>query len=194
MLRYSNRSIFGIMEASPNFYLSNPYNATEEFNQVLTDLLDGLRSKAASGDSLRKYAAANTRGPSSQTIYGFVQCTHHLSEQECNDCLVGAISECCDSKVGGRVFRPSCIYRYETFLFSEPTADTHYHHLDKCLLLLHLPITIPQKGGGGDCIQVAANGGQNSNSNQTVSSSNDGLTMTEHQFAKLMEEDMGSAM
>ncbi|KAF7838161.1 transcription factor bHLH66-like [Senna tora] len=38
---------------------------------------------------------------------------------------------------------------------------------------------------GGDCIQATtANGG----------SSNDSLTMTEHQVAKLMEEDMGSAM
>ncbi|XVE71124.1 hypothetical protein DITRI_Ditri10aG0125300 [Diplodiscus trichospermus] len=50
--------------------------------------------------------------------------------------------------------------------------------------------------GGGDCIQTSANGGsipRNSNGNQT-SSTNDSLTVTEHQVAKLMEEDMGSAM
>ncbi|XWS17772.1 hypothetical protein CRYUN_Cryun33cG0096200 [Craigia yunnanensis] len=50
--------------------------------------------------------------------------------------------------------------------------------------------------GGGDCIQVSGNGGslpRNSNGNQT-SSTNDSLTVTEHQVAKLMEEDMGSAM
>ncbi|OMO90904.1 hypothetical protein COLO4_18786 [Corchorus olitorius] len=50
--------------------------------------------------------------------------------------------------------------------------------------------------GGGDCIQTSANGGgslqRNSNGNQT--STNDTLTVTEHQVAKLMEEDMGSAM
>ncbi|OMO61740.1 hypothetical protein CCACVL1_23271 [Corchorus capsularis] len=50
--------------------------------------------------------------------------------------------------------------------------------------------------GGGDCIQTSANGGgslqRNSNGNQT--SANDTLTVTEHQVAKLMEEDMGSAM
>ncbi|XWS72620.1 hypothetical protein CRYUN_Cryun02cG0055700 [Craigia yunnanensis] len=49
---------------------------------------------------------------------------------------------------------------------------------------------------GGDCIQTIADGGslpRNSNGNQT-SSTNDSLTMTEHQVAKLMEEDMGSAM
>ncbi|TKY73109.1 Transcription factor bHLH66 [Spatholobus suberectus] len=57
--------------------------------------------------------------------------------------------------------------------------------------------------GGGDCIQANgnSNGGgalapnSNNNNNQTTAStSNDSLTMTEHQVAKLMEEDMGSAM
>jgi len=57
--------------------------------------------------------------------------------------------------------------------------------------------------GVGDCIQAngTSNGGgalapnTNSNNNQTAAStSNDSLTMTEHQVAKLMEEDMGSAM
>ncbi|KAF5742070.1 hypothetical protein HS088_TW09G00109 [Tripterygium wilfordii] len=43
------------------------------------------------------------------------------------------------------------------------------------------------EGGGGDCIQATANGGA-SNSNA------ESLTVTEHQVAKLMEEDMGSAM
>ncbi|KAM1046463.1 hypothetical protein ACFX13_026537 [Malus domestica] len=52
--------------------------------------------------------------------------------------------------------------------------------------------------GGGDCIQASANGGtrgRSSNGNQTASSSNDNsMTVTEHQVAKLMEKDMGSAM
>ncbi|KAF4349241.1 hypothetical protein G4B88_007838 [Cannabis sativa] len=52
--------------------------------------------------------------------------------------------------------------------------------------------------GGGDCIQANGNGGglgrNATNGNQTASSSNDTMTVTEHQVAKLMEEDMGSAM
>ncbi|KAB1211893.1 Transcription factor bHLH66 [Morella rubra] len=51
--------------------------------------------------------------------------------------------------------------------------------------------------GGGDCIQAGGNGGalggRGSNGNQTPSS-NDSLTVTEHQVAKLMEEDMGHAV
>ncbi|XP_057507698.1 bHLH transcription factor RHL1-like [Actinidia eriantha] len=50
--------------------------------------------------------------------------------------------------------------------------------------------------GGGDCIQ-ASGGLRSGNGTQTASTSNasnDGMTVTEHQVAKLMEEDMGSAM
>ncbi|CAK9168838.1 unnamed protein product [Ilex paraguariensis] len=46
--------------------------------------------------------------------------------------------------------------------------------------------------GSGDCLQ--GNGGRSCNAAQTASSSNDTMTVTEHQVAKLMEEDMGSAM
>nr|WQQ41782.1 bHLH40 protein [Camellia japonica] len=51
------------------------------------------------------------------------------------------------------------------------------------------------EGGGGDCIQ-ASGGGRGGNGTQTASTSNnnDSLTVMEHQVAKLMDEDMGSAM
>ncbi|KAI5676146.1 hypothetical protein M9H77_07096 [Catharanthus roseus] len=47
--------------------------------------------------------------------------------------------------------------------------------------------------GGGDCVQ--GNGRNGNGGTQAASSSNnDSMTVTEHQVAKLMEEDMGSAM
>ncbi|KAG4998415.1 hypothetical protein JHK85_029854 [Glycine max] len=100
MLRYSNRSIYGVMETSPLFYLSEITNATDvdQFNQVLGNLMSNLTGIAASGNSLRKYAAANATAPNSQTIYGAAQCTPDLSEQDCNSCLVEAfsrITSCC---------------------------------------------------------------------------------------------------
>ncbi|RDX87686.1 Cysteine-rich receptor-like protein kinase 25, partial [Mucuna pruriens] len=126
MLRYSNRSIFNTMEASPSFYMWNTGNATDvdQFNQVLRNLLDSLKSKASLGDSRLKFATANVSGPAFQTIYGLVQCTPDLSEQDCTACLDGAISEiprCCDSKKGGRIGRPSCNFRYEIYPFYDPT-------------------------------------------------------------------------
>ncbi|XP_003610348.2 bHLH transcription factor RHL1 isoform X2 [Medicago truncatula] len=48
--------------------------------------------------------------------------------------------------------------------------------------------------GVSDCVQTNGNGGVHPRNPKTASSSNESLTMTEHQVAKLMEEDMGSAM
>jgi len=129
MLRYSNRSIFDNMEDSPTFYMSNTNNVTEvgQFNQVLGNLMRKLKEIAASSDSRRKFATDNATDVNLnfQTIYGLVQCTPDLSEQDCNDCLERAISEiptCCNNKIGGRVVKPSCNIRYETSRFYNSTT------------------------------------------------------------------------
>ncbi|XP_061990445.1 bHLH transcription factor RHL1-like [Rosa rugosa] len=57
------------------------------------------------------------------------------------------------------------------------------------------PLVTESSEGGGDCIQTSANGGtRGGRSGNQTASSNDSMTVTEHQVAKLMEEDMGSAM
>ncbi|KAK9997132.1 hypothetical protein SO802_021818 [Lithocarpus litseifolius] len=130
MLRYTFRDVFGIMEDSPVFYMWNTNNVSanvDQFNQDLRTLLDSQRGQAAKGGSLRKFAAGNATAPNFQTLYSLVQCTPDLSEQDCSDCLVGAmgdIPQCCDGKQGGRVVRPSCNLRYEVSLFYDPTAIT----------------------------------------------------------------------
>ncbi|KAK6944368.1 Myc-type, basic helix-loop-helix (bHLH) domain [Dillenia turbinata] len=59
------------------------------------------------------------------------------------------------------------------------------------------PLVADMSSEGGDCIQSGGNSsggvGRGTNGTQT-SSTNDSLTVTEHQVAMLMEEDMGSAM
>ncbi|KAI4298621.1 hypothetical protein L6164_032157 [Bauhinia variegata] len=127
MLYYSNRSISGLVEPF-TIYMWSVGNASEwnQYNQVVRDLLDKITSAAASGDSHLKFAAANATGPRSQDIYGSVQCKPDLSEQECSSCLTGAISEiseCCNGKLGGRVIKPNCNFRFENYLFYEFSTD-----------------------------------------------------------------------
>lgn len=126
MLRYSNRSLFNTMETAPSFFMWNLENATDfdQFNQALRNLLDSLVGHATPGDSKRKVAAANISGPAFQNIFALVQCTPDLSERDCTECLSGVIAElpqCCDGKKGGRIVRPSCNFRYETYSFYDPT-------------------------------------------------------------------------
>jgi hypothetical protein len=123
MLRYSNRSILGVMETNPSFYWGNTENVSanyvNRFKNDLRTLLESLRSQAAAGGPDLKFAAGNANATNFQRlIYAFVQCTPDLSQQDCNDCLVGAfqgISQCCDGKEGGRALRPSCNVRFEVY-------------------------------------------------------------------------------
>ncbi|WRX26157.1 Serine-threonine/tyrosine-protein kinase [Theobroma cacao] len=66
MLRYTNRSIFGVAETNPSFYMWNPNNVTDvdAFNQSLSALMNNLRTNASSGTSLRKKQGGRVIGPS----------------------------------------------------------------------------------------------------------------------------------
>ncbi|ONI34219.1 hypothetical protein PRUPE_1G468600 [Prunus persica] len=122
MLRYSNRSIRGFMEAGAIFYTTSSGNMSSSnvgrFNRQLMTLLERLRGEAAAGGDLVKFAVGNVSKNNviSQTIYGLAQCTPDLTELDCNNCLVsiaGDIPQCCYGKLGGRLGTPSCyIYKY----------------------------------------------------------------------------------
>ncbi|XLT32039.1 hypothetical protein HN873_063331 [Arachis hypogaea] len=132
MLRYSNRSIFGTVEISPDFYMWNAFSipATEidQYTIALRNLMDKLRTMASAGDSYRKFSflSVNISGGSFQNIYGLAQCTPDLSSLQCDYCLAGAFLEtpnCCNGKRGGRVIKPSCNVRYEVYSFFNYTVD-----------------------------------------------------------------------
>ncbi|XP_048447169.1 cysteine-rich receptor-like protein kinase 29 isoform X3 [Pyrus x bretschneideri] len=132
MVRYSRKLIFGTQEDEPIKYLPSLSSATdpEEFDLVLNLFLDTLTEKAASGDSLKKFAAGHViiqGSTTNQPIYALLQCTPDLGKQNCSGCLKGAISkipECCGGKQVGRVLKPSCNLRFETSLFYDSTADS----------------------------------------------------------------------
>ncbi|KAG7944695.1 hypothetical protein I3843_15G116100 [Carya illinoinensis] len=130
MFRYSNRSIFGLMESDPSFDMWNnnsvSYDYWDQYFNVLWTLLASLRAEAAAEGSLRKYAANNTSAPLFMTLYALVQCTPDLSEEECGFCLTGAfeiIPRCCGGRHGGRVIRPSCNFKFAIEPFYNSTAE-----------------------------------------------------------------------
>ncbi|KAM1766229.1 hypothetical protein PS1_005102 [Malus domestica] len=129
MLRYSNRSIYGVMETCPSSSLHKSDNVSQSglygFNLELWKVLHSIRKEAAAGGSLRKFAFRNTSSPTFETIFAHVQCTPDISEPACNVCLVAAfgdIPKCCDGKAGGIVIRPSCNFRFEVYPFINTTT------------------------------------------------------------------------
>ncbi|KAL6216940.1 hypothetical protein ACLB2K_010158 [Fragaria x ananassa] len=129
MLRYSNRSIYGLLELVPAYSQSKTENISSwdlyELNQELVGLLQELRNEAAAGGGLRKFQVYKGRSNKSnnQSIYGLTQCTPDLSEQDCKMCLdegLGELQKCCYGMDYGRYDNPSCNLMYLVYDFSDP--------------------------------------------------------------------------
>nr|GMC81485.1 cysteine-rich receptor-like protein kinase 10 [Ipomoea batatas] len=126
---YSDESILGSLRTTPeitqfsSISLKNP----AQFNGNLTVMVDRLRTQAAGGGPFLKYAADITSGPDQQTIFSYVQCTPDLSVRDCTDCINTAIDLWNKSegngRIGARVLRPSCFFRYEISSFFGCSED-----------------------------------------------------------------------
>ncbi|CAK7350801.1 unnamed protein product [Dovyalis caffra] len=130
MIRYSNRSIFGVLEERPSMDMANGPKVLDVnlFNQALQTLLARLQGRATSGNSLRKFATGN-QSAGFETVYALVQCTPDLSEQQCSSCLLGLFRMITSDgnmqwKIGVRLARPSCNLRWETGSFFNVTPET----------------------------------------------------------------------
>ncbi|KAJ0791276.1 putative Gnk2-like domain-containing protein [Helianthus annuus] len=123
LLKYSNAPILGNTDMNRDlYYLTNNNNFTDKelIEGVLKPFMNNLRSKAATGTSLLKFAMEDTSAPNSTTLYGLTQCIPSLSEPQCNDCLeiaINRLSSCCDGRVGAVVLMARCNIRYETYEF-----------------------------------------------------------------------------
>ncbi|XP_047167220.1 cysteine-rich receptor-like protein kinase 26 [Vigna umbellata] len=97
-LRYSNRSMHGLMENQPTvllYYTLEVKGSIEQFNVALQSLMRNLTRIAASGDSRHKSATGSAPAPYFQTIYGYTQCSPDLSSEDCSKCLEESISLLC---------------------------------------------------------------------------------------------------
>ncbi|KAM7490230.1 hypothetical protein LguiA_033151 [Lonicera macranthoides] len=132
MLRYDNSSFFSTIEDKPTFNLTNANIIRKEqarFRQVVGDTMDKL-AKMATSDSpnnqfVKGFATREASFTSMLKLYGLVQCTQDLSNEECNQCLRIANSSfqlLSPTVEGARVFLPSCNIRYEIYQFYRQLA------------------------------------------------------------------------
>lgn len=125
--RYTNRSILGVLEFDPHFFMENSNNVpnVDAFNQALGSLMDELRNVVQVGTSLGKFATGSAEVTAFQTIYARVQCSNDLTQYGCRSCLSQAIvyiPQCCNGKQGGRISLPTCNFRFEIVRFYNKTS------------------------------------------------------------------------
>ncbi|BBH07030.1 hypothetical protein Prudu_018834 [Prunus dulcis] len=129
MVRYSYNLIFGIEQTDPLKHVPSPNypKNPQQFEPVLTHLLGNLSDRAASTNSLKKFAAGHATVPGGEPIYALAQCTPDIDKQNCSSCLKQSVTEiqtCCGGRNGGRVLKPSCNLRYENYSFFASTVDS----------------------------------------------------------------------
>ncbi|XP_074304461.1 cysteine-rich receptor-like protein kinase 6 [Silene latifolia] len=116
MVRYSNKSFFGVLQQDPGLVLTNTQNVTGNVSQFFIDVMNNMMNnvviRAANGGPNKKYATTYAPYPGLMGIYGLEQCTPDLSALNCAQCLLNAIGSLPISE-GAQTILPSCSVRFE---------------------------------------------------------------------------------
>ncbi|KAI3849082.1 hypothetical protein MKX03_011525 [Papaver bracteatum] len=127
MLRYSNRSIFSVMEVEPTKYLpTTSYRVNTGFNELINELTNNLVARASSNGTGASSSIKFAKGDVNYTglkFQGLVQCTPDLSGSDCNRCLLSALSghryPNMFLTLGRGVLKPSCYVRFENSITTD---------------------------------------------------------------------------
>ncbi|KAG6695158.1 hypothetical protein I3842_09G082900 [Carya illinoinensis] len=96
--------------------VSNPVH----FVQVLTYLMKNIANETAFDPSTRMFATGEIKFSRKKTIYGLVQCTRDMAQQDCYSCFDYAFKDlqaCCSSREGGFVVSRNCNVRFQLYRF-----------------------------------------------------------------------------
>ncbi|RRT67095.1 hypothetical protein B296_00014834 [Ensete ventricosum] len=117
LVRYSDRNFFSLLDNDNPTILINRQNVTDPtvFNSRLRDLMYDIESQAAARTS--RFGVGITNYSDVGDIYGMVQCTRDLSQDDCSLCLQQALAFLPYGKKGGQVVKVSCAVRFETVRF-----------------------------------------------------------------------------
>ncbi|CAD5328803.1 unnamed protein product [Arabidopsis thaliana] len=119
MLRYSNRNILSTLNTDGGVFMQNARNPISVKQDRFRDLVLNPMNLAAieAARSIKRFAVTKFDLNALQSLYGMVQCTPDLTEQDCLDCLQQSINQVTYDKIGGRTFLPSCTSRYDNYEF-----------------------------------------------------------------------------
>ncbi|XP_044512104.1 putative receptor-like protein kinase At4g00960 [Mangifera indica] len=132
IVRYSNHSKFGKMEADPmagGSYANNMTINMTQFSLVWKSLMNRLLTKASAGsnNNTSKFATGEANLTDFVKMYGLMQCTPDISESDCDSCLRQSVAfyESHDyGKPGSIIMRPSCMYIWDLNPFYNATIDS----------------------------------------------------------------------
>ncbi|XLS86106.1 hypothetical protein HN51_036272 [Arachis hypogaea] len=98
----------------------NSTNSTQELQKAETYMQSLIKNATAESNYLLYAVGEFNAGGSLGKRYGLVQCTRDLTSDKCRQCLnamLDQVPKCCVAKVGWQVGSPSCLTRYNDYMF-----------------------------------------------------------------------------
>ena len=120
ILRYSNLDFFGKVAITPSWNasgdknISNPTDLKNSENFMMS-LIQKATEKTNDLFAMDEFDLNH-----SEKRYGLVQCSRDLTNEGCRQCLeamLDKVSLCCGDKQGWQVLAPSCLIKYDAFMF-----------------------------------------------------------------------------
>ncbi|CAJ1958719.1 unnamed protein product [Sphenostylis stenocarpa] len=127
ILRYSNHNFIGNLTTTPSWEILGTKNTThpEELQQA-EGYMQSLK-RQATAESNKLYAMGGFNLSDGEQRYGLVQCSRDLTNDECSQCvqaMIDKVPQCCSSVIGWQVLAPSCLIKYDDFMFYQLTDQT----------------------------------------------------------------------
>ncbi|KAG2688174.1 hypothetical protein I3760_09G082700 [Carya illinoinensis] len=123
-VHYSFQNFFSLMvyagKYPNNNHLGKNVSNPVHFVRVLTYLMENITNKTAFDPSTRMFATGEIKFSRKKTIYGLVQCTRDMTQQDCYSCLHSALQDlqaCCSSCEGGFIVSSNCDVRFQLYRF-----------------------------------------------------------------------------
>ncbi|RZC09933.1 cysteine-rich receptor-like protein kinase 10 [Glycine soja] len=127
ILRYSNHNFFGNLTTTPSWQIVGSKNTTNpEELQKSEDYMQSLR-REATVETNKLYAIGGFNLSNGEERYGLVQCSRDLTNVECSQCLEAMlvkVPQCCAANLGWQVLAPSCLIKYDDYMFYQITNQT----------------------------------------------------------------------
>jgi len=126
-IRYSNNNFFGNLTTTPSWEIVEAKNSTDpEELQKAESYMQSLK-REATVESNKLYAMGGFNLSDGEERYGLVQCSRDLTNDECSQCLdamIQKVPQCCGTKRSWQVLAPSCLIKYDDFMFYQITDQT----------------------------------------------------------------------
>ncbi|XP_057738317.1 cysteine-rich receptor-like protein kinase 10 [Arachis stenosperma] len=156
IFRYSNHAFYGNLTTTPSWQVlgtKNTTNSTQELQKAETYMQILIKNATAESNYLLYAVGEFNAGGSLGKRYGLVQCTRDLTSDKCRQCLnamLDQVPKCCASKVGWQVGSPSCLTRYDDYMFYKiqgssplPSSAKNSSSKTKTLIIIIVSVFVP---------------------------------------------------